>query len=549
MPGTGVMATNTSNDLLINFRTYAPGDEVIEKRTEYSKTVYLGKDGENNKYSLTSAIGSIHYKDDYSNLNEVWKDIDLTPIPGKTRTEMIVKTAPYELAIDGLKVTVKDKKTGSITMIELTDIGTPVTGSTTVSVPELIFSNGIATAKNIYLDTDLEISWDTSCIKFTRILKSDKAPTLAKFNIEQTGSGITLSSKAEDSKSGDDKEVVVTSSVVNGVLTESIDTFAISLIYPVRIDPSLEITLSDVHWFGIDGGGMQGTNGPIGNADYFGYIGRCVLAIRYGSVSISSGSTIDSAYIRHKSQTNYSNDTVRVKIVADQSADSAALDTYSNYAGRTKTANSADWNFTTDWATGSTYNTSDFKNVIQELVTDYGGLSSANIVIGIEDNGSDALASRYGYSDTTNGPRLFISYTESAAVLPSSSSESSGLGLLSFGHVKANQTYDSGLDAFEMYNAGAVAIDATIAGEDLVGGIDWTLSDTCTAGNNTYGLKAGINGGSFNVTIKKTPTYNLLITDLAALSSQKFGIQMYSPTDFSDGVVKTATVTLTITAH
>jgi hypothetical protein len=126
---------------------------------------------------------------------------------------------------------------------------------------------------------------------------------------------------------------------------------------------------------------------------------------------------------------------------------------------------------------------------------------------------------------------------------------SSGLGLLSFNLVKANQTYDSGLDAFEIYNSGGVAMDTTIAGTDLVGGIDWTLSDTCVAGNNTYGMKAGLDGGSYNVTIKKTATYNLLISDLASLASQKFGIQMHSPTEFSDGVIKTGSVILTITAH
>ena len=125
---------------------------------------------------------------------------------------------------------------------------------------------------------------------------------------------------------------------------------------------------------------------------------------------------------------------------------------------------------------------------------------------------------------------------------------STGLGLLVFSHVKESQNYTSGLDAFEIYNSGGSAIDATITGTDLEGGINWVLSNTCTADNDTYGLLAGLDGQSYNVTVKSSSP-ELLISNLASLSSQKFGLQLCAPTLFSDGVAKTGNITLTVTAH
>lgn len=48
--------------------------EVIESRTRTSKTHYLG----GNKYSLDISVGSLHYKDNPDDPEELWKDIDTT---------------------------------------------------------------------------------------------------------------------------------------------------------------------------------------------------------------------------------------------------------------------------------------------------------------------------------------------------------------------------------------------------------------------------------------------------------------------------------------
>jgi len=123
----------------------------------------------------------------------------------------------------------------------------------------------------------------------------------------------------------------------------------------------------------------------------------------------------------------------------------------------------------------------------------------------------------------------------------------SGLGFLILGGVVESSTLETGLTAFSILNDGTVAVDVTVSGTDLIGGTTWTLSDTATAGVNTYGLKVGL--GSYNIIVRKTAAYNTLVSDLAVGASQSFGIQFLAPTSFSDGVVKTGTLNLTVTAH
>jgi hypothetical protein len=201
------------------------GAEVINLRTETSRTYNMG----NGKYRAELYSGIIHYKDNYNSSLEQWKDIDLTMVNGK------VTKAPYELTINGLDVSIKNKKTGAEVILRLTDVGT-----SKVSTPTLVISGNKATATNIATDTDLEISWGLSSVKYTRILKSASAPLAAKFDITQTGTGLVVTTEATDSKTLTNKSVPVISSIKDGVLTESIDS-KVALTYPVRIDPTTTV--------------------------------------------------------------------------------------------------------------------------------------------------------------------------------------------------------------------------------------------------------------------------------------------------------------------
>jgi hypothetical protein len=53
-------------------------------------------------------------------------------------------------------------------------------------------------------------------------------------------------------------------------------------------------------------------------------------------------------------------------------------------------------------------------------------------------------------------------------------------------------------------------------------GVTWTLLDTATPGENIYGLKAGLDDAddTFDVIVKKTATYNTLVSNLAKDATQ-----------------------------
>jgi hypothetical protein len=117
-----------------------------------------------------------------------------------------------------------------------------------------------------------------------------------------------------------------------------------------------------------------------------------------------------------------------------------------------------------------------------------------------------------------------------------------------FGALAPSATSATGLSYFTITNSSSFAIDVTISCTDMTGGVTWTLADDGNPGANIYALKAGLDGGSYNVIVKKTAPYNELKSALAAAATQKFGITIYAPTSFSDGVGKTGTMTLTAAA-
>ncbi|MCX8126643.1 MAG: hypothetical protein N3E40_05860, partial [Dehalococcoidia bacterium] len=114
--------------------------------------------------------------------------------------------------------------------------------------------------------------------------------------------------------------------------------------------------------------------------------------------------------------------------------------------------------------------------------------------------------------------------------------------------VDPGTAYVTGLTRWTVWNLSGFAVNITISGTDMTGGVSWTLSDTATPGPDTYGLKAGVFGGSYTIIVRKTAPYNTLVSNLASGANRQFGLQLLTPTEFSDSVTKTATITLTATA-
>jgi hypothetical protein len=113
-----------------------------------------------------------------------------------------------------------------------------------------------------------------------------------------------------------------------------------------------------------------------------------------------------------------------------------------------------------------------------------------------------------------------------------------------FGTLDTSLSYQTGLN-FTVQNNSGFDVKITIRGSDMTGGITWALSDT--PGPDTYGLRAGLDGVSYNITVMNTDNI-ILIGNLTDNSSQQWGLELLSPTSFSDGVLKSGNVTLTATA-
>jgi len=119
-------------------------------------------------------------------------------------------------------------------------------------------------------------------------------------------------------------------------------------------------------------------------------------------------------------------------------------------------------------------------------------------------------------------------------------------GSYAFGTLDASSSCQTSLDYFTLTNNSGYDVRITIRGSDMTGGsVNWTLSDTATPGEDTYGLRAGLKGGSFNITVTKTDT--TLIGNLTDNYSQQWGLELLAPTSFSDNVEKSGNITLIAT--
>lgn len=118
-----------------------------------------------------------------------------------------------------------------------------------------------------------------------------------------------------------------------------------------------------------------------------------------------------------------------------------------------------------------------------------------------------------------------------------------------FGILEVNTTSNTTLTYFNLTNTGNCAVDISIRSTNMTGGgFIWVLSDTATAGNMTYGLKVGIEGGTFNTTVRLTAPYNNLVEGLGEDVSIRWGFQILAPTSYDDGGEKSGNITLTAIA-
>jgi hypothetical protein len=149
--------------------------------------------------------------------------------------------------------------------------------------------------------------------------------------------------------------------------------------------------------------------------------------MRFLSVTIPSGATITAAYVNLTADTGASATVCNTTIIGQKQVNSLTFSNLANYQSRrgtlvggatndNLTANSVNWDKIGSWVLDTQYSSPDISPIIQELVTNNSGLSSANITLWWDDHAgrSSVSAIRYAYSyngSTTKAPKLHIEYT------------------------------------------------------------------------------------------------------------------------------------------
>ena len=380
--------------------------EDISLRTENSKTVDLG----NGHLQTTFSMGAIHYKDDYTNPSEQWKDIDLTWVDNR------ITKAPYELTLEDQKLTIRDKKTGDVTTIELLSV--KPAGIPFKIIPEY------------------------TRVSFRHTLTSDKLPFEARFKV--TGKGY-LVTRAFD----DDGGLELETSIVDGILTEKLSRVkdkGTGRVRPakgnIRVDPTWQVTAStddcnrrlDLSLFSLVSYIPAGSNGPFNL--------KWGSGMRFLNITIPKGSTIDSAKLAFQANLTEIGTVARTRISAEDvddaitfANDAGAFDT--RWAARTTARMDWDgipvWTQNVDYESPTTDGVTTFASIIQEVIDRAGWALGNDIVIFWEDfdDRSDGSAIRIADSwdnDAANAPELVITFTTPVPVQPG---RSAAFGLLS----------------------------------------------------------------------------------------------------------------------
>lgn len=377
-------------------------EDVISLRTESTKTYDLG----GRRRGLECHIGLLHYRDNYANPTEPWKDIDLTWEGNR------ITKAPYELALEGNKVTLRDKKSGEVSTIELLEVGANAIPATAWRLKK-----GLASAP-IAPHTDLEIVIENSAVRFSRILKDDTAPTEAKFRVTGNMRFLTRARDADDA-------LPVEATLVDGILTEKLKPDR-PIKYPVKIDPTWQVTVgtddcdrrkhgTNPNWWYTNATSMlAGYNNPD-NKD-------CGGASRFLNVTIPPGWEITLANLILIAAGTKDTTVVNTRLRAEANVNPATFSTVEDFDARVWTT-AVDWNAIPTWTLNGTYTSPDIKAIIQEVI-DLPGWASGNPIVVLWDDfdaRSTQAVGKFRYAKTydtvpSSPAHLYVEYTE--PVLP-----------------------------------------------------------------------------------------------------------------------------------
>lgn len=361
-------------------------NEIISLRTETTKTYQL----DNGNRALLASTGIVHYKDNYSDEKEQWKDIDLTPTGNR------IDKAPYILTTIDNTYIIVNKKTGDT----LTITGEGELESSTIGFR-------LKRTLNSVLD----------------IAQKDK-----DFQITQSGNSIRVISRAYDA---DGVPIPITYSIKDGVLSERIDSRNLDGVkYPVTIDPTVEVQIGA----STDDARTYSTSiildGTTIYLDYSNATQRQAY-FRFLNITVPAGATIVTASIDLKAAANDAG-TSNLVIYGIKEANTATFSTQADADGRTLTTASTAWAagaWTANNWYGYTNDTKEIKDIITEIIGVVGWASGNALGIRIDNTPTGIIKSCYtwDYGDNSHGAKLYIEYSAAGGTAPTVSSDNTTL--------------------------------------------------------------------------------------------------------------------------
>lgn len=385
------------------------GKEITSLRQENTKTYDAG----NGQYTLEVHLGPVHYKDDYSNVFESWKDIDLN-WQGNTIT-----TAPYELTVTGNTITIRDKKTGKESQIEL------LSTNKVESTLSWQFSEGKAEATGAF-DIPITIIAEDSAVRFRHTL----SPTTTSFEAQYRVTGdVPFNCYAFD----DLDMLKVTYTHEKDILTEKL-TVSRPTEGNISIDPTWQVGQSS------DDASVcnEGNNAPYWNLTYGNY--RCGYlssdyedfssAALFSNVTIPANALIQTAHLLLVCRETRDSNDVNTRLRCQANVNPSTFSDKADFDGRTWTTAYTYWDAIEAWVFDEEYDSADFADCVQEVI-EMDGWSSGNPIAVLWDDFEQRSTQTINYNrtsyaydtDSDKAPQLIITYIVPPTVSTSNASD------------------------------------------------------------------------------------------------------------------------------
>lgn len=374
------------------------GVEDVGKRNATSKT-WVHQDG---TLTWSGTIGDIHYKEDYANKAEQWKDIDTSHYT-ETSEYRLYDRMPFVVKVykDRTGYEIEGRQDGSKYTIELDEIG------------------GQKIAKHEDND-DLSFRFEISPggVRLWKELKTNKAPKSYKWKVTEHKKGLLSFREDPETIDRSTKEkaekLKVTKTPIDATSFywhEEADRTGVDIDTDVNYSPS---SAADDGVRNTNPGELFFTAGwpTFGNASTYQYHNF----VRWTSVAVPQGATITNAYVAYTCASSSSGTTVTSNIYLNDADNATSPTNATTYDGKAVTAAVA-WNSVGSWTADTAYNTPDISSIVQTVISRAGWASGNALMVLHKDNGSSTNAYRppYGYGtgggeSTTKASKLYITY-------------------------------------------------------------------------------------------------------------------------------------------